>query len=71
LFYYIIILGDIVNKIDKIVLIIIGLILIIPIVLNEIKEYNLRELKKETLEISEALKNKYDEITQINKRKNE
>jgi len=60
-----------VNKIDKIVLIIIGLILIIPIVLNEIKEYNLRELKKETLEISEALKNKYDEITQINIRKNE
>lgn len=51
---------------EKIVLIMIVLILIIPIVINEIKEYNLRELKKETLEISQTLKNKYSKITEIN-----
>lgn len=53
------------NTKEKIVLIMIALILIIPIVINEIKEYNLRELKKETLEISKSLKNKYSKITEI------
>jgi len=50
---------------EKIVLIVIALILIIPIIINEIKEYNLRELKKETLEISKILKNNYNEITEV------
>ena len=50
---------------EKIILIVIALILILPIIINEIKEYNLRELKKETLEISEKLKNEYSEITEI------
>ena len=59
------------SKGEKIVLIIIGLIVIVPILLNEIKEYNLKELKKETLEISEILKNEYDEITQVNISKDE
>ena len=53
------------SKKEKIALIVITLILIIPIVINEIKEYNLRELKKETLEISKVLKNEYSEITEI------
>ena len=63
--------GDIVNKIEKIVLIIISLIVIVPILLNEIKEYNLRKLKEETLKISQVLKNEYDEITQITIESNE
>lgn len=50
---------------EKIALIVIALILIIPIIINEIKEYNLRELKKETLEISGSLKNEYSEITEV------
>jgi len=54
---------------NKIILLI-TLILFIPILLNEIKEYNLRKLKEETLEISKSLKNKYDVTTQINIRKN-
>lgn len=57
-------------KTDKIILTIIFLILVIPIVLNEINEYNLRQLKEETLKISESLKNEYNEITQINIKKN-
>lgn len=59
------------NKKEKIVLLIIALIVIVPIVLNEIKEYNLRQLKKETLKISEVLKNEYEEITQIDIKKDE
>lgn len=53
------------KKIEKIILFIIFLIVFIPIIFNEIKEYNLRKLKEETLEISKNLKNNYDEITQI------
>lgn len=59
------------SKKEKIVLIIITLIVIIPIVVNEIKEYNLRELKKETLKISRVLENEYEEITQIDIKKGE
>ncbi len=51
---------------NKIVLTIIALIVFIPILLREIKEYNLRKLKEETLKISEILKNSYSELTQIN-----
>lgn len=54
------------KKIEKIILVIIFLIIITPIALNEINEYNLRKLKDETLEISKKLKNKYDKITQTN-----
>lgn len=58
------------SKTEKIIIIIIALIIIVPILLNEIKEYNLKELKKETLKISEVLKNEYTEITEINIKKN-
>jgi len=59
------------NYKEKLILLIIILISLIPILLNEIKEYNLRKLKLETLKISEILKNEYDEITQININSNE
>jgi len=62
--------GDKMTKIDKIILIVISLIIFIPIILNEINEYNLRMLKEETLEISKTLKNEYAQITQINIEKN-
>ena len=54
------------NKKQKIFLIVLILIVIIPISMNEVKEYNLRRLKEETLKISEVLKNKYNKITQVN-----
>ena len=63
--YYIIKLGDMMSIKEKILLIIIALIIMIPIIISEIKEYNLRQLKKETLKISEILKNEYSEITEI------
>ena len=59
------------SKVDKVILFIIILIFSIPIILNEINEYNLRCLKRETLEISEILKNEYDEMTEITINKNE
>ena len=59
------------NKKEKIVLIIIALLIMVPIVLNEIKEYNLRALKKETLKISEVLKNQFEEIAEIIIKENE
>ena len=58
--------GDSVNKITKIIICIMILSLASYITLNEINQYNLRKLKEETLEISKTLKNKYDELTQIN-----
>lgn len=58
------------TNIEKLILVIISLLVIIPIVLNETKEYTLRKLKEETLKISEALKNDYNQITQINIFKN-
>lgn len=63
--------GDKVNKIDKIILTVIALIVIVPITINEIKEYNLRSLKRETLKISEILKNESEEIVQIDIKKDE
>lgn len=53
-------------KKDKIILFIISLVIIVPILLNEIKEYNLKMLKKEAFEISELLKNSSSFITQVN-----
>lgn len=50
---------------NKIILIII-ILLIIPISFNEVRQYNLKKLKKETLEISEALVNFSQDKTQIN-----
>lgn len=41
------------------------MIAIIPIILNEINEYNLRKLKEETQKISEELKNEYPTLTEI------
>ena len=58
------------TKIDKIILYIVSLIVLVPILLNEINEYNLRKLKEETLRISEALKNEYSVTTEINIEKN-
>lgn len=54
------------SKKDKIVLIIIGTLIVLPILINEIKEYNLRSLKKEVYNISEALKNTSSGLTQMN-----
>lgn len=58
------------KKAEKIILIIIITIAIIPIIINEINEYHLRKLKEETLKISESLKNEYPTLTEINIKSN-
>lgn len=42
---------------EKGLILVVGLFIIIPIICNEVKEYNLRTLKEEVLNISEALEN--------------
>lgn len=53
------------NKSDKIILIIVAFIILVPILFNEIKEYNLRKLKEEVLYISGVLENYSDELEEI------
>lgn len=53
------------KKKDKILILIIGILIIVPIVYNEIKEYNLRTLKEEVLNISKALENSSNSLVKV------